>query len=237
MNKMLEELKPDLLMLDETIAADNDESGDYYQLGQYRRAMVYAVIETDGIEAGDDVNFQLRQAKTAAGGDAKDLGDAVTVSALVDALVVQTDLEPTGDNIANNDTITLNGTVFTKKAGTDTDELEFANAAGLVQCIEAADIGLTANATGEVVDISVTDPGTQTITMVETALTTWDVSGVTLKASAVLETYVKELDDEFSYITLEVENETGNASAIDVSAILVRGLPYHSPVELNVSAK
>ena len=219
--KMLEQLKPDTALLGPTIANAANETGRYYKLNEYRRATFHVVVNSDGILAGEEVTVSVNEAKTAAGGDAQALIEDVVITGLEDSLVVVTDLAAT----------------FTRAAATDTAEGEFLNAAGLVECIEAAGLGLSAEANVNVVTISATEAGSKTITMVEEAGqgSAWVPAGITTVASAIAEVYAPSMTADFQFVAVNVAN--GAAQDIVAKADIVRGLPIHSPVKQHVGAR
>ena len=240
--KMLEQIKPDKAMINETIANGADETGYYFKMAEFRRAAFHVyVTSSDGIPDGGDVIVTIKEAKTAAGGDAQDLVEDIEIEGLKNAIVAETDLAATAA-IEVDDTIEIEtsdglSATFTRKAATDTDEGEFANAAGLVDCIEAAGLGLSASAAVNVVTISVTERGSKTFSMTETsgAGSAWVPAGVTTEASAIVEVYAPSMSAGFQYLAVDVENDSGNA--IVASADIWRGLPISSPVRQEVSAQ
>ena len=240
--KMLEQIKPDTALLGPTIANAANETGRYYKLNEYRRAAFHVVVNSDdGILAGEEVTVSVNEAKTAAGGDAQALIEDVVITGLEDSLVVVTDLDATED-IEEGDTITLLtsdglAATFTRAAATDTAEGEFLNAAGLVECIEAAGLGLSAEANVNVVTISATEAGSKTITMVEEAGqgSAWVPAGITTVASAIVEVYAPSMTADFQFVAVNVAN--GAAQDIVAKADIVRGLPIHSPVKQHVGAR
>lgn len=56
-----------------------DVTGDWFAMADFRRVMAVAVSEA--VTENDTLTVQLRQAKDDSGDEAKDLGDAVTVTA------------------------------------------------------------------------------------------------------------------------------------------------------------
>lgn len=239
--KMLEQLKPDTALLGPTIANAANETGRYFKMNEYRKAMFHVVVSSAGILDGEEVTVSVNEAKTAAGGDAQALIADVIITGLENSLVVATDLAA-GAAIEVGDTIELLTSdgleaTFTRAAATDTDENEFLNAAGLVQCIEASGLGLSAEANANVVTISATDAGSKTITMVETsaAASAWVPAGITTQAAAIAEVYAPGMSTGFMYAGVNVLN--GAAANIIAKADIVRGLPIHSPVKQHVAAK
>ena len=239
--KMLEQLKPDTALLGPTIANAANETGRYFKMNEYRKAMFHVVVSSDGILDGEEVTVTINEAKTAAGGDAQALIEDVVITGLEDSLVVATDLAA-GAAIEVGDTITLStsdglSATFTRAAATDTDDGEFANAAGLVECINASGLGLTAIAAVNVVTISATEAGSKTITMIEDAAqaSAWVPAGVTTVAGAIVEVYAPSMTADFRFVAVNVAN--GAAEDIVAKADIVRGLPVVSPVKQHVAAQ
>ena len=234
--KLLEQLKPDTALLGPTIANAANETGRYFKMNEYRKAMFHVVVSSDEILDGEEVTVTINEAKTAAGGDAQALIEDVVITGLEDSLVVVTDTTA-GTGIEVGDTITINGSVFTMAALEDLDALEFDDADSLLDCIAAADIGLTALNNAGVVTISATEAGSGTVTLVETAGggSGWVPEGYTTVASAIVEVYAPSLSSGFQFIAVNVAN--GAVEDIVAKADIVRGLPIHSPVRQHVGAQ
>jgi hypothetical protein len=83
--------------------------------------------------------IELFQAINSAGGSAKAITSA---SATITADTLVTEATVALAAVANTDYITINGLAFTKAAGTDAALRTFANAAGLVTCVNHATYGV-----------------------------------------------------------------------------------------------
>jgi hypothetical protein len=82
---------------------------------------------------------QVMRAKSAAAGSAEALtGFAATITGQIDAIKGSVLV----DTVTNDVTITINGVVYTKKAATNAAAAEFADAAGLVLCVNHATEGV-----------------------------------------------------------------------------------------------
>lgn len=98
-----------------------DVTGSYVDMANFNR--VAAVVVTDELAADDAVSIQLLQAKDSSGTDAKDLGDAVSVTGTADtaeqlfAEAKATDLDADFSHVAVKISATPDGSTTVNAAG------------------------------------------------------------------------------------------------------------------------
>lgn len=164
--------------------------------------------------------IELYQATDRDGTGAKLITDqdaTITANTAVDAATVDLTAVGTGDTVA------VNGTTFTKAGSTVVASRTYADAAGLVTCINDETYGVegvTASANGAVVTVKSTDPGRYAVTMVG-----GNVGGTvvvaTLSATALvsLDTDAMDTNNDFAWIAGKVTT-TANTT---VGVMALRG--------------
>ncbi|HUX12711.1 MAG TPA: hypothetical protein VMW87_06760 [Spirochaetia bacterium] len=197
-------------------ALDNtNATGRYFSMDG---AGQVAVVMVGGALAATKVTtVKFVEAKDEAGTDAADIAGAAAV-VTANAKVVEATIALA--TVANTDVAVVNGTEFTKAAATDVEAKEFADAAGLAQCINsvfADELVATVNATTVTVR---SKSGKDDVTLDKTEnagtitlATTVHVAVVEIKASSL------SRDDGFTHIAVNIAT-TGNSVA---AAMLLRG--------------
>ncbi len=223
--RMIEGLKADIGMVGKSLATTN-ATGRYYDMRNYRTLLV--VLIAGAIAITKTVKVELLQATDAIATGAKVItGANATITANTLVTVATVDLTAA----ANTDTVTVNGVTFTMAAATDVTIREFANAAGLVLCVNSAlygAAGVLAAAAGAVVTLVATDPGEKVIT-----LTRVDVAGTvvvaTTHAIAYVEIDVSQLDlaNDFTHVAAKVTTTGTTICAVD----MLRGIPRTTPTQ------
>jgi hypothetical protein len=125
--------------------------------------------------------------------------------------------------------VTVNDIDFTKAAATDPTAREFADAAGLVTCINHDTYGVPgvkASAAGAVVTVWSEEPGEVVITLEKTEVA-GTITLATTKAQAFVEIDTRQLDkaNGFTYVAVKVTT-TANSN---VAAVLLRGNARYTP--------
>ena len=171
-----EAIKYDLAVRPASLATAT-ATGAYFDMRHHRQAVV--VFTSGAAAAAATVACQLREATDAAGTGAQDLAGAVaTITANVKASKVTLTLA----TVLAADAVTINGLVFTAHATVTTPaNREFsisgsdtADAAALASVINDATYGVpgvTATASGAVITLAATIPGTMTVTIAAPAAT------------------------------------------------------------------
>lgn len=223
--RLIEGLKADVGLVGQSIATSN-VTGRYFDTRDYRCLLV--VLIAGAIAITKTVKVELLQASDAIATGTKVIASAnatITGNTLVTVATVDLTIA------ANTDTVTVNGVTFTMAAATDVTVREFANAAGLVLCVNSATYGATgvlASAAGAVVTLVATDPGEKVIT-----LTRVDVAGTvvvaTTEAIAYVELDVSQLDlaNDFTHVAAKVTTTGTTICAVG----MIRGIPRTTPTQ------
>ncbi len=219
MQKLYEGAKMDIGLVSQALNNTN-ATGPYYDMRPFRKAL--ALLNGGAMAATKTTKIELLQAKDAEATDAKAITSA---SATVTANTLVTEATVELASVANTDVVTINGIDFTKAAATDATAREFADAAGLVTCVNHATYGapgVTASANGTLVTLVSTNPGATVITTDKTE-NAGTITLATTKAQAYVELDGHALDHEngFTHIACKV---TTTANSV-VSAMLLRGDP------------
>ena len=176
------------------------------------------VLLCGALAATKSCTLEILQATDGAGTDAKSVSGK---SAVVTANTKVTEATVALVSAAATDKVTVNGVVFTMAASTDASAREFADAAGLVACINDAAYGVagvTASAVSSTVTLKASEPGGNYITAEGTGVA-GTVTVATTQALAFVEVSAGELDTAggFSHVAAKVTS-TGNG--IDAVALL-----------------
>ena len=237
MNKMLAEmLKVDLAMEPQTIAALGDVDTDYYDLSHYRKALFVVGYEAEGVAIGtvllptDDIVLELSEATDTAGAGAQALDDVEIAGGVhaTEAIIHHT------ANYAGGDDFTVNGVNFTYDAlGYDAAlrPLSYVDSDEAVTAINAHfdDIVASAGAANSI-HIEAVVPGEATVTVSEDIADGGSFAG-TLRAIAYVEVDASALTDDFTAVSLNVENDSAAADGV-FSAVCIRGNGrYNAPVQ------
>ena len=149
---------------------------------------------------------QIKQAKDYAGTDEKNItGATVMLTANTNVTNLKVDISSA---VADTDTVTINGVLYSYKALDNVDAREFKNEAGLIACL-AAD-GLTDIATTTDVVFVRSSDGL-------TATSTANIVVTTPTATMIVEFSLDDLDDGYDYISANVattDNTTFGAALI-----------------------
>ncbi len=223
-----ESIKPDVALAPQSIATSN-VTGQYYDLRDYDKAMfilqVGAIPNTD---ADDTVEMQVYKRKADGTGAVALTSYVATVTGQVNASKATVLV----DTVTNDETLEINGITYTKKAGTDADAQEFADAAGLVLCVNHATLGVpgvTASAVGTTVTLVADNPGKTLITLVG-----YEASKLipyTAEATAIVEVPEDVLGTDFTHVAVKVTT----SATIVVGATLIRCQARREPVDQQVA--
>lgn len=226
MNQFLEKWKAQLALLE---AIDNTNvTSKYFDIRKSGKfvaiagALVMAATKTFKIE--------LLQASDSAGTGAKGI-PTTAAQAATKTVTANTEVNKATIalvSVANTDVVTVNGIDFTKAASTDATAREFADAAGLVTCVNHATYGVagvTASAASTTVTVVAHDGYTVTVEKTENAGT---ITLATVEAAAVVEASIEDLDTEndFFYVAAKI---TTTATTTASFAVVLQG-EYYNPV-------
>lgn len=217
MQKLCEAVKVDIGLVGQTINASN-ATGRYYSMANYRKALLVMII--GALAATKTCKVEVLQATDGSGSDSKAVSSkSATVTANTKVIEATVALA----SAAATDTVTINGITFTMAVATDATAREFADAAGLVTCVNHATYGVsgvTASAASTTVTLKATNAGDAYIT-VAGGNVAGTVTVATTKAIAFVEVDASDLDtdDDFTHIAAKVTS-TGNG--ID-GVVLLRG--------------
>ena len=215
MNRLFEEVKIDIGLVSQALNNTN-ATGKYHDMSEYRSAL--GVLNGGAMAATKTSKIELYEAKDVDGTDAQLIaGAAATITA--NALVTEATVDLT--SVANTDVVTINGVSFTKAASTVEASRTFADAAGLVSCVNDATYGVPgvkASANVAVVTLQAVEPGTALITVSKTE-NAGTIALATTKAQAYVEIEAPDLSDGYSHVACKV---TTTANSV-VSAVLLRG--------------
>jgi len=220
MNRSYEDLKIDVGLVSQAVNNTN-VTGKYHPLAEYRE--VLAILSGGAMAKTKTTKIELLQAINAAAGSAKAVSGAeaeITANALV------TELTITLATVLADETITINGLVFTAHATVTTvANREFsisgndtADAAELVTCINDPTYGVpgvTATSVAAVVTLVSTVPGATLITAASTDAT---FTVATVKAQAYVDIESLVLDASFSHVAVKVTTTADS----NVAAVLIR---------------
>ncbi len=229
-----EDVKIDVGLVSQALDNTN-ATGKYHSLKDYRSAL--AILSGGAMAATKTTKIELLQAKDAAGTEAKGIPTTADqeATAEITANALVTELTVTLASVLADETITINGLVFTAHATVTTPaNREFsisgddtADAAELVTCINDATYGVpgvTASNAGAVITLVSTDPGETVITAASTDAT---FTIATTKAQAFVEVLSTLLDkiNGFTHIAVKV---TTTATS-NVAVVLARGNARFTP--------
>ena len=233
--RIKEEVKIDIGLISQALNNSN-ETGKYHPIKEY--GQILAVLNGGAMAATKTSKIELLQAKDADGTDAKGIpttaGQEATAEITANALITEGTVDLT--TAANTDVVTVNGIDFTKAAATDPTKREFADAAGLVTCINHATYGVpgvTASYSGNVVTVVSTEPGEVVITLEKTEVA-GTITLATTKAQAFVEVDTRKIDKKNGFDHVAVKITTTADS--NVAAVLLRGNARFTP-EQKVGAK
>jgi len=202
MQRLIEGQKADIGLVGQSLANTN-ATGRYYSMADYRAALF--IVIAGAIAATKTVVLELLQATDRDGTGAKAItGASATITANTLVTVATVDLT----SVANTDVVTINGLAFTKAAATDATAREFADAAGLVTCVNHATYGVPgvdASAAGAVVTLVADEAGEKVITVAKTE-NAGTITLATTHAVAYVEIDQSQLDlaNDFTHVAAKV---------------------------------
>jgi hypothetical protein len=226
--RISEDVKLDVGLVSQALNNSN-VTGKYHPVKDYPR--ICAVLDGGAMAATKTSKVELLQAKDNGGTDAKGIPSDADQQAAAEITANAKITEGTVDltNVANTDVVTVNGIDFTKAAATSEADREFADAAGLVSCINHATYGVPgvkASYAGAVVTVWSEEPGEVVITLDKTE-SAGTITLATTKAQAFVEIDTRQLDKKngFGYVAAKVTT-TANSN---VAVVLLRGNARYTP--------
>jgi len=166
---------------------NNNVTGGY---APFKTGYLRAWLQVAAMAATKTAKIELLQATDAGGTAAKAVKDqaAVAIAAEITANTLVSEVTIDLTAAVATDKVTVNGVVFTMAGATDVTKREFADAAGLVLCINSAAYGVAgvvAAAVGAVVTVSSSPLGETAITAVGT-----NVAGTVVVATTHAQAFV-----------------------------------------------
>lgn len=232
MNRLIgEEFKFGMAVAPATAAPGAIAVSRAFPMSGMRKALFQIVLSSTDMQAGDVLDIGV------VGDDVNApaaTGDLAALNATNDALIYENITANTRATRVSVETaasadgaITINGVEFPYDATPAAGTREWDDAAALAAAINAADMGLTAVATGTVVTISSTIPDGKTITLTETvtAIIAGDV--LTLEAVALLEVDASRMGDAERLVVV-VDNLGANTGTVTAAVSCIR-LPDFKP--------
>lgn len=224
MRRLHEFVKQDLGLVPQAINNTN-VTGAYFAMSNYGR--LQARLLAGAMAATKTAKIELLQATDSAGTGAKAIGTGISATVTANTLVHKATVALAA--AANTDTVTINGTVYTMAAATDATANEFADAAGLVVCVNHATYGVDgvfASASGTDVTLVARPAGDVAIT-VAGGNVAGTVTVATTEAMAYVDLDVNELDlaNDFYYVGVKVTVTANGIFAADVSRYACRRTP------------
>lgn len=208
--------KVDIGLVPQTISNTN-VTGRYHDMATYRHNLF--ILTVGVLAATKTAVLQLLEATAVDGTGAQAITPAVaTITANTDVAKATVALA----SAAATDTVTINGLVFTMAASTTAADREFANAAGLVTCVNDASKGVpgvSASAQSTTVTLIAEDPGATLIT-VEGGNVAGTVVVATVEAIAFVELNSDMLSEGFTHVAAKVTSTGAGIAGVT----LVRGL-------------
>jgi hypothetical protein len=207
---------------------NTNKTGSYQDMSQSDKAVL--IMNGGAMAAGKTAKLEIMEAQSAAGANAQAIANAsVLITANTNVRSVLIALA----SVANTDTVTINGVTYTKAAATSAASKTFADAAGLVTCINDADngvAGVTASYSSTNVTVVSDDFNTTKITA-SGANVAGTVAVSTLDFCGFIEIDVNNLsvNDGYTHVAPKITT-TANTS---VAAMLVRSSERFLAVEQN----
>ncbi len=226
MRPLSQRIKGDIAIVPQNLGAP--AVSYWYNLGKYGRAIFW--WEVGAMAAAATSDGQIMQARNAAGDGAKAVAGLAS-QILANRRVTAATL--TVDTVVAGDKVTINGVEFEAAAAADLPNRKFAVGANNGACAtslaeainHAAGVpGITAEANAAVVTLTATEPGEETITITDPAVT---ITPATLRAIGFLEVDASQLDtdENFSHVAIRITNSAATLTA----AFVERGDPRWSP--------
>lgn len=199
---------------------NTNSTGKYFPMHMFNKALFWLL--GGAMEAENKTSIKILQAKDANGTVVKDIKDA---NAIIKANTAVTAAKLTLSEVKADDTVTINGVVFTAADAADAANQIFAAgtnntacAASLAEVINAAGLGIKATSSSGDVTVVAEDDATITITTNAPGR----ITVATTEAEAFVEVDVGSLDlaNGFEYVAAEVTTTAANTV---VSVTLIRG--------------
>ena len=219
MKALYKRAKVDIGLVPQTLSNNNPPStGKYFPMHMFNKALFWLL--GGDMAATKTTSIKILQAKDANGTDAKEIKNA---NATITANTAVTAAKLTLSEVKANDTVTINGVVFTAAAAANAAKQIFAVgtndaacAASLAEVINAAGLGIKATSSSGDVTVVAEDDATITITDASTT-----IAVATTEAEAFVEVDVGSLDlaNGFEYVAAEVSTTANTV----VSVTLIRG--------------
>jgi hypothetical protein len=175
--KIYEKMKMDIGLDAQTINNSN-AVGRYLNMTHFRKALV--LMNVGAMAAAKTAALTLMQATDSSGTSAKAVdGFSATITANTNVQIATIALA----TVANTDVVVINGLSYTKAAATSEADREFADAAGLVACVNHATYGVD----GVVASVSTTTVTVKALEDFDITLSKTEVAGtVTLATTSAL---------------------------------------------------
>ena len=228
MKRLSEDVKVDVGLVAQTLNNTN-VTGRYFHLAKYPRLL--AVLSIAAMAATKTAILELLQATDRDGTGSKGIPTTVgqTAIATVTANTLVTEATVVVGTISGSsgDELVINGITFTAADATSAAAREFADAAGLVTCVNNATYGVTgiiASANGSTVTLKSTDAGEYAITVSETGD---NLTLATTKALAYVELDASELDlaNAFAYVAPKVTTTANTVVSVEILRYGSRWMP------------
>lgn len=225
MKPMYKRAKIDIGLVAQALNNTN-ATGKYYGMQMDRKALF--ILLCGAMAVDKTTKIEILQAKDANGSEAKAIENA---SATITANTLVTEATIALATAAVTDEVEINGITFTMAAATDETAREFADAAGLVACINHPTYGVPgviASAESTTVTVKAENPGENLVTVVGNNVA-GTVAVATVEALAYVEVDVGSLDhaNDFQYIAPKVTT-TANTT---VAVTLLRGDSRFEPTQ------
>jgi hypothetical protein len=216
--RIYEETKIDVALQPQAV---NGQSGiTYFPAAKYCKLLFMIVI--GAMAAGATAILRLKEAKDDSGTSTQYLSN---VKATITANSNVSSAQIIVGSPSNGDTVVINGITYTKAASTTVASKEFADAAGLVLCVNNATYGVpgvkASNNSGTITLVS-TDPGEYTITITKTGSA---LTCSTLSAVAYLEKEMDDLSDDYTHLGAIVTT----SASMNVGIVLLRAGARYLP--------
>lgn len=210
MRRLSEQAKAEMGLIPMALNNTNT-TGQYFKVAKYGRILFTLLIAA--MAATKTAILALYEATDADGTDAAAITSAtctVTANTLVHEATIAL------ASVANTDVVEINGISFTKAAATDATAREFADAAGLVTCVNNATYGVegvTASAADTTVTVKATEPGDYTISLDKTE-NAGTITLATVKAMCFVDLDACKLSAGFTHVAAKVTTTANTTVAV-----------------------
>ena len=208
MREKLSEVCQPFPVLSQALNNTNVTSAPYLALKKWRRGLWLLIVKA--MAATKTATLALYEATDHLGtGTQAIAGATATITANTDVVEATVELAA----VANTDVVTINDIAYTKAAATSAALRTFADAAGLVTCVNDATYGVPgvyASVNGTVVTLRALDPGEQLVTVAKTEKS-GTITLATVWAQVEVDLRAASLSDGFSHVAAKVTT-TANAN-------------------------